>query len=173
MSSGCGESSERSRRTDEFVDKRRGSQHQDVSEACVEPSGGGTKYGETVSNSVFLGLGERALSEKTLRDGSEAISESELVPLVDHLFLSASGDLSKTDQGDRSHQRRVSGICASPVAVRRNGERGKRNFVTFNPEIIVHLVPYEDRTSEWMQCAIDRAHFHRRVQLFEELFTAL
>ena len=26
---------------------------------------------------------------------------------------------------------------------------------------------------EWMQCAIDRAHFQRRVQLLEELFTAL
>ena len=52
-------------------------------------------------------------------------------------------------------------------------EEKEKNVVTFNPEIVVHLIPYEDRSSEWMRYAIDRAHFQRRVQLFEELFTAL
>ena len=52
-------------------------------------------------------------------------------------------------------------------------EHPKRNSVTFNPEVTVHLIPYEDRMSEWMQRAIDRCHFQRRIQLFEELFTAL
>ena len=62
----------------------------------------------------------------------------------------------------------VNGVCLtsnpSTLAGRRKSDGGKRNFVTFNPEIVVHLIPYEDRR---------RAHFQRRIQLFEELFTAL
>ena len=64
-------------------------------------------------------------------------------------------------------------VRPSKLAVRGDSNRGKRNLVTFNPEVTIHLIPYEDRSSEWMQCAIDRAHFQRRVQLLEERFTAL
>ena len=166
-------SSKGSERASGFVSEARGSQYNGLSENCVEPGSGESKCGEVVSDSIFLGLGERASGQENLRDESERISESGVVPLAENSIHGASGDLSKTDQGDRSHKRIVSDICPSPVTVRRNGDRRKGNFVTFNPEIIVHLVPYEDRTSEWMQSAIDRAHFRRRIQLFEELFTAL
>ena len=94
--------------------------------------------------------------------------------MVDHLFLSTSGELPETDPGGRAHRGTVSDFCSSPIAVRIDGEqRKRRKVVTFNPEVTMHLIPYEDRSSEWIQCAIDRAHFQRRVHLFEELFTAL
>ena len=166
-------SSEGSERASGFVSEARSSQYNGLSENCVEPGSGESKCGEVVSDSIFFGLGERASGQEDLRDKSERISESGVVPLAENSIHGTSGDLSKTDQGDRSHKRGVSDICPSAVAVRRNGDGRKGNFVTFNPEIIVHLVPYEDRASEWMQAAIDRAHFRRRVQLFEELFTAL
>ena len=64
-------------------------------------------------------------------------------------------------------------VRPSTLAGRGKGNGGKRNYVTFNPELTLHLISYEDRSSEWMQYAIDRAHFQRRIQLFEELFTSL
>ena len=68
----------------------------------------------------------------------------------------------------------MSDFCSSPIAVWIDGEqRERRKVVTFNPEVTMHLIPYEDRASEWTQYAINRAHFQRRVHLFEELFTAL
>ena len=110
---------------------------------------------------------------KNLRNEPERVPMSELVPLVENSVHGASEKLSEINSRDRPRQRAVLDICPSPTAMRGDCERGKRNFVTFNPEIVVHLIPYEDRSSPWMQCAIDRAHFRRRVQLFEELFTAL
>ena len=166
-------SSEGSERASGFVSAARDSQYNGLSENSIEPGSGESKCGEIISHTIFLGLGERASSQENLRDESERISESGVVPLAENSIHGTSGDLSETDQGDRSHKRGVSDICPSPVTVRRNGDRRKGNIVTFNPEIIVHLVPYEDRASEWMQAAIDRAHFRRRIQLFEELFTAL
>ena len=162
-----------SERANGFVSETRNSQYHGLSEDCIEPGSGESECGEAVSDSVFLGLSERASSKENLRDESERISKSELVPLAENPVHRASGDLSKTDQGDQPHQRGVFNVRPSPVAVRGDGDRRKRNFVTFNPEIVVHLIPYEDRSSPWIQCAIDRAHFQRRVQLFEELFTAL
>ena len=66
----------------------------------------------------------------------------------------------------------INGVCLT-FTVRGDGDRGKRTFVTFNPVVTVHLIPAENRKSEWNQCAINRAHFQRRIQFFEELFTAL
>ena len=166
-------SSERSERASGFVSAARCSQYNGLSENCVEPSSGESKCGKTVSDSVFLGISERASSKENLRDESERIPKSELVPLAENSVHGASGDLSETDSRDRSYQRAVLNVRPSTLAVRGNSHRGKRNFVTFNPDVTIHLVPYEDRSSQWMQCAIDRAHFQRRVQLFEELFTAL
>ena len=166
-------SSERSEGRIGFVSATRNSKFHDLSENCIEPSGGGSECGETVSNTVFLRLGERASGKENLRDEPKRVPMSELVPLAENSVYGTSEDLSEINSRDRPRQRAVLDICPPPTAMRGNCERGKRNFVTFNPEIVVHLIPYEDRSSPWMQCAIDRAHFRRRVQLFEELFTAL
>ena len=163
----CGE---RSERESGEISAARCSQSIILSENRVEPSGGGCESGETADNSVFLGLGEGTSSEKNLRDVSERVPEPELVPLANDSVYGASGDLPETDPRDRSHQRSVSDICASTHAVRGDGDRGKRTVVTV---VTVHLIPAENRKSEWNQCAIDRAHFQRRIQLFKELFTAL
>ena len=173
MSSGSGESIERSTRTDGFIGKARNPQYHNVPEDCFGSGCGTSKCGESIGDTIFLRGSEGTLGEKTLRNKSERVPESELVSLADHLFLSTSGELSETDPGDRAHQRAVSDFCPSPIAVRINGERRERRVVTFNPEVTIHLIPYEDRSSQWMRYAIDRAHFQRRVQLFEELFTAL
>ena len=168
-----GDSIERTERANGFIGETRNSQYNGLSEDCIKSGSGGSECGKSVSNSTFLRNGERAPSEETLRDESERISESELVPLADHPIHATSSDLQETDPRDRPHQRAVLDFCPSTLTVRGNGDRRKRNFVTFNPEVTIHLIPYEDRSSQWMQCAIDRAHFQRRVQLLEELFTAL
>ena len=71
----------------------------------------------------------------------------------------------------------VNGICLTFSHLRLQASERviieKKNNVTFNPEVIIHLIPYEDMRSEWMQCAINICNFQRRIQLFEELFTAL
>ena len=167
-----GDRNKRSERANGFIGETRNSQYHSLSEDCIRSGCGTSECRESIGDTTFLRNGERAPSEKTLRDKSERISESELVPLADHPIFATSSDLSETNPRDRAHQRPVSDFCPSPVAVRVNGERRKRSVVTFNPEIVVHLIPYEDRSSPWIQCAIYRAHFQRRVQLFEELFTA-
>ena len=106
-------SNKRSERANGFVSETRNSQYHGLSEDCIEPSGGGTESGEAVSDSVFFGLREGAFGEKNLRDKSERISESELVPLAENPVHRASGDLSKTDQGDQPHQRGVFDFCPS------------------------------------------------------------
>ena len=168
MSSGY--SSERSDRANGFVSAARCSQYNGLSEDCIEPGSGESECGESVSDSAFLGISERSSSAENLRDESERVPKSELVPLAENPIH---GALPKTDPRDRSYQRAVLNVRPSTLTVRGDGDRRKRNFVTFNPEVTIHLIPYEDRSSQWMQCAIDRAHFQRRVQLFEELFTAL
>ena len=166
-------SSERSERESGIYGAARCSQPISVSEDCVEPGSGESECRKTADNSVFLGLSERASSEENLRDVSERIPKSELVPLANHSVHGASSDLPEINPRDQSYQRSVLNVRPSMLAVRGDSNRGKRNLVTFNPEVTIHLIPYEDRSSEWMQCAIDRAHFQRRVQLLEELFTAL
>ncbi len=47
--------------------------------------------------------------------------------------------------------------------------------VTFAPYVVVHTVPSgteEDRSSPWMQLAINRCHFQRRIQKVEILIVA-
>lgn len=36
--------------------------------------------------------------------------------------------------------------------------------VRFSHIVIVHILPYEDRTSPWMRMAIDRLRFRRRIE---------
>ena len=63
-------------------------------------------------------------------------------------------------------------FCSSTVVTeRQNSSRSsKRLTVTFNPVIKVHLIPDEDRRSEWTTMAVDSALFERRIKLFEEIF---
>ena len=168
-----GGSIERDTRTNGCNGERGNSQSDNVSENCTGFGFGTTESGESVSDTDFFGESERPLSEKTLRNKSERVSESELGEMVNYTIHETIGDVQEINQRDRAHRGSVSDFCPSPVAVRVDGGRKERKSVTFNPDIMIHLVPYEDRTSEWMQAAIDRAHFRRRVQLFEELFTAL
>ena len=168
-----GNSAERTKRANGFIGETRCAQYNGLSKDCIEPGSGESECGESVSDSTFLRNCKRAPSEETLRNESERVPKSELVPLANHSVHGASSDLSEINPRDRSHQRALLDICPSTLTVRGDGERRKRSVVTFNPEIVVHLIPYEDRSSQWIQCAIDRAHFQRRVQLFEELFTAL
>ena len=164
---------ERSERTNGFIVETRCAQYNGLSKDCIEPGSGESECGESVSDSTFLRIGERTSGEENLRDESERVPKSELVPLANHSVHEASGDLSETDPRDRSYQGAVLNVRPSTLIVRGNGDRRKRNLVTFNPEVTILLIPYEDRSSPWMQCAIDRPHFQRRVQLFEERFTAL
>ena len=168
-----GGSIERDTRTNGCNGEGGNSQSDNLSENCLRSGCGTTESGESVSDTAFFGESERAPGEKTLRNKSERVSESELAEMVNYTIYETIGDVQEINQRDRAHRGPVSDFCPSPTAVRINGRRKERKSVTFNPEIIIHLVPYEDRTSEWMQAAIDRAHFRRRVQLFEELFTAL
>ena len=169
-----GGSVERSTRTDECNGERRNSQSDNVSEDCNGSGRWTFECGESVSDTTFFGESERSLSEETLRNKPDRVSKSELVPLADYSILSTNGDIPTPNPGNRAHRGPVSEFCPSPFAVRIDGEqRERRKTVTFSPEIVIHLIPYEDRSSEWLQCAINRAHFQRRVQLFEELFTAL
>ena len=168
-----GGSVERNTRTNECNGERGNSQSDNVSEDCNGSGRWTFECGESVSDTTFFGESERPLSEETLRDKPDRVSKSELVPLADYSILTTNSDVQKINPRDRAHRGPVSEFCPSPVAVRVNGKRKERKTVTFNPEIVIHLIPYEDRTSEWLQCAIDRAHFRRRIQSFEELFTAL
>lgn len=36
--------------------------------------------------------------------------------------------------------------------------------VQFDHRVRIILIPYEERKGIWMQCAIDRAHFKRRIE---------
>ena len=169
-----GGSVERNTRTNGCDGERRNSQFDSVSEDCNGSGGGTSECGESFSDTSFFRKSERSLSEETLRDRADRISKSELVSMVDHLFLSTNSDLPTPNPGNRAHRGPVSDFCSSPIAVWIDGEqRERRKVVTFNPEVTMHLIPYEDRASEWTQYAINRAHFQRRVHLFEELFTAL
>ena len=128
-------SSERSEGRSGFVSATRNSKFHGLSEDCIEPSGGGTESGEAVSDSVFFGLGEGAFGEKNMRNVSERVPESGMVTLAENPVYGAVDSLPETDQGDRSHKRSMSDVCASTLAGRRKSDGGKRIFVTFNPEV--------------------------------------
>ena len=111
--------------------------------------------------------------KEDMRDIEERVRKSELVTMVLEPIYGAGKELSEIDKGNRARKDDMSDAFPSTTADQRKSEHPKRNNVIFNPEVTVHLIPNEDHKSEWMQCAIDRCHFQRRIQLFEELFTAL
>ena len=159
MSSGSGENIERSRGADGIISETGDSKYHNVSEDCFRSGGGASECGASIGDTVFFRGSEGALGEKDLRNKSERVPESELVSMVDHLFLSTSGELPETDPGGRAHQWAVSDFCPSPIAVRIDGEqRKRRKTVTFNPEVTMHLIPYEDRASEWTQSPFSEAN---------------
>ena len=123
MSSGC--SIKRSERANGFVSETRCSQYNGLSEDCIEPGSGDSECGESVSDSAFLGNGESAPSEENLRDESERVPKSQLVPLAENPIYGPSGDLPKTDPRDRSYQRAVLNVRPSTLRVRGDGDRGK------------------------------------------------
>ena len=128
----CGEGSEREGGN---VSSSGCSQYICLSEDRVESSGGGSESGETADDSVFFGLDEGASGEKNLRNVSERVPESGMVTLAENPVYGAVDSLPETDQGDRSHKRSMSDVCASTLAGRRKSDGGKRIFVTFNPEV--------------------------------------
>ena len=81
-----GESIERSTRTDEFTGETRNSQYHNVSEDCLRSGCGTSECGESFGDTIFLRDSKRAPSEKTLRNKSERVPESELVSLVTTYF---------------------------------------------------------------------------------------
>ena len=74
-----------------------------------------------------------------------------MVTLVQEPIFRAGRKLSEINKGDRARKDDMSGVCSSTVADQRKSEHPKRNSVTFNPEVTVHLIPYEDRKSEWVR----------------------
>ena len=84
--------------------------------------------------------------------------------MVQEPIYRAGKKLSEINKRDRARKDDMSGVCSHTTADQRKSEHPKRNSVTFNPEVTVH----EDWKSEWIQRAIDRCHFQRRIQLFEE-----
>ena len=108
-----GDRNKRTERTNEFIGETGDSQHHYVSEDCIRSGCGTSECGESIGDTTFLRNGERAPSEKTLRDEPERISEPGQVPLAENPVHRASGDLSKTDQGDQPHQRGVFDFCPS------------------------------------------------------------
>ena len=100
-------SSERSERESGIVGAARCSQPISVSEDCVEPGSEESECRETADNSVFLGLSERASMEENLRDVSERIPKSELVPLANHSVHGASSDLT----GLIREINHINGVC--------------------------------------------------------------
>ena len=87
-------SAERTERTNGFIGETRCSQYNGLSVDCIEPGSGKSECGESVSDSTFLRIGERTSGEENLRDESERISKSELVPLAENPIHGACGDLS-------------------------------------------------------------------------------
>lgn len=43
--------------------------------------------------------------------------------------------------------------------------------IQFDDNVLIFLVPYEERKGMWMQCSIDRAHFKRRIEKAEVFLT--
>ena len=126
-----GDSIERNKRANGFVGETRCSQYNGLSEDCIEFGSGESECRESVGDSAFLRNSERAPSEENLWNESERVPESGVVPLAENPIHTTSGDLPEIDTRDRSHQGGVSDICLSTLAVRGDGERGKRT-VTFN-----------------------------------------
>ena len=116
-------SSKGSERASGFVSTARDSQYNGLSENCIKPGSGESKCGEIVSHTIFLGLSERASSEENLRDVSERIPKSELVPLANHSVHGASSDLPEINPRDQSYQRSVLNVRPSTLAVRGNSHR--------------------------------------------------
>ena len=109
---------------------------------AMDLAAGPLNAGRVLAIQVFFRKSERSLSEETLRDRADRISKSELVSMVDHLFLSTNSDLPTPNPGNRAHRGPVSEFCSSPIAVRIDGEqRERRKDVTFNPEVTMHLIP--------------------------------
>ena len=105
--------------------------------------------------SFLFRVGERTFSKDDIRDIEERVRESKLVTMVQEPIYGAGKELSEINKGNRPRKDDMSCVFPSTTADQRKSEHPNRNNVTFNPEVTVHLNPYEDRRSEWMQCAID------------------
>ena len=158
---------------DRCVNSRGCEQYGHLPDDSTGSSGGLCESRQNDDDPFLFRIGKGTFGKEDMRDFTERVRESELVTMVQDPIYRAGKNVSKVDQGDRPRQSNMSGICLSTATEQSKSGDRKRNSVTFDSEVTIHLIPYEDRKSEWMQRAIDRCHFQRRIQLFEELFSAL
>ena len=62
------------------------------------------------------------------------------------------------------------GVCPSAATVEGNKRGARGRSVTFSDQIVIYPIPYEDLKSLWMEMAVDRHRFQRRIKEFERLF---
>lgn len=84
--------------------------------------------------------------------------------------LQSRGDVSAGFEGIRPCKSDISSICSFAAAVEGKNNHSKRHSVSFSDEIVVYYISYEDRKSQWMQMALDRYRFQRRIKELERLF---
>lgn len=105
-----------------------------------------------------------------MRNITKRVQESRVDSLVTEPIYRAGENVSVAGEGDRPCKSDMSSICSSAVAVEENNNRSKRHSVSFSDEIVVYSIPNKDRKSQWMQMALDRNRFQRRISEFERLF---
>ena len=144
------------------VNSRGCEQYDHLPDDSAGSSGGLCESRQNDDDLFLFRIGKGAFGKEDVRDVTEQVRESELVTMVQGPIYRAGKKVSKVDKGDRPRKSNMSGICSSKATDQPKSGHRKRNSVTFNSEVTIHLIPYEDRKSEWMQRAIDRCHFQRR-----------
>nr|XP_022336212.1 formin-like protein 14 [Crassostrea virginica] len=131
---------------DKCLSSRGCDEYADFTDDSTGSSRGLCESRQNDDGSFLFRVDEGTFSEENMRDIEERVRESKLVSMVQEPIYRAGKKLSEINKGERARKDDMSGVFSSTVADQRKKENPKRNSVTFNPEVTVHLIPYEDLT---------------------------
>ena len=125
---------------------------------------------ENGDHSCIFGSGQGTFSEEIVRNIKNGIPESGVDSVAEEFIYTARKKISGVNEGDNSCGDDMLGVCQSAAAVKGKNRGARGRSVTFRDQLVVYPIHYEDRKSQWMEMAVDRHRFPRRIKEFEKLF---
>ena len=74
--------------------------------------------------------------------------------------------ISAANEGNKSRGNDLFGVRSSADTVKGGNKCSKGRSVNFSDQVVVYSIPYEVRKSPWMEMALDRYRFERRIREF-------
>ena len=89
--------------------------------------------------------------------------------MAEEFIYTARKKISGLNEEDNACGDDMLSVCQYAATVKGKNSGARGSFVSFSDEIVIYSIPDEDGKSQWMEMALDRYRFQRRIKEFEKL----